>query len=85
MKFYFPDSQDQVDPTFDFVTEERSIFRVRQRDDRYAHEALQKPPFDGGSLFFGTTGPVSRSVAMMTRRPTIGSLLSSCRGKPCNN
>lgn len=47
MKFYFPDSQDQVDPTFDFLTEERSIFRVRQRDDKYAHEALQKPPFDG--------------------------------------
>jgi hypothetical protein len=47
MKFYFPDSQDQVDPSFDFVTEERSIFRIRQRDDKYAHEALQKPPFDG--------------------------------------
>ena len=24
MKFFFPDSQDQIDPTFDFVTEERS-------------------------------------------------------------
>jgi hypothetical protein len=47
MKFFFPDSQDQVDPTFDFVTEERSIYRVRQRDDKYAHEALHKPPFDG--------------------------------------
>ena len=47
MKFYFPDSQDQVDPSFDFVTEERSIYRIRQRDDKYAHEALRKPPFDG--------------------------------------
>lgn len=47
MKFYFPDSQDQVDPTFDFITEERSIYRVRQRDDHYAHEALRTPPFDG--------------------------------------
>jgi hypothetical protein len=47
MKFYFPDSQDQVDPSFDFLTEERSIYRVRQRDDHYAHEALHKPPFDG--------------------------------------
>jgi hypothetical protein len=47
MRFYFPDSQDQVDPTFDFVTEERSIYRVRQRDDHYAHEALRTPPFDG--------------------------------------
>jgi len=47
VKFYFPDSQDQVDPSFDFVSEERSIYRVRQRDDRYAHEALRTPPFDG--------------------------------------
>ena len=47
MRFYFPDSQDQIDPSFDFVTEERSIYRVRQRDDHYAHEALHTPPFDG--------------------------------------
>jgi hypothetical protein len=47
MRFYFPDSQDQIDPSFDFITEERSIYRVRQRDDHYAHEALRTPPFDG--------------------------------------
>ena len=47
MRFYFPDSQDQVSPTYDFVTEEYSPYRVRQRDDRYAHEVLQPPPYDG--------------------------------------
>lgn len=47
MRFFFPDSQDQVDPGFDFVAEERSPFRVRQRDDRYAHEMLSEPAFDG--------------------------------------
>ncbi len=47
MQFYFPDSQDQVDPSFDFVTERRSIHRVRQRDDRYAHEIIEPPPYDG--------------------------------------
>ena len=47
MQFYFPDSQDQVDPSFDFITEQRSIFRVRQRDDRYAHEVIDPPPYDG--------------------------------------
>jgi hypothetical protein len=47
MRFFFPDSQDQIDPSFDFTTEQRSIYRVRQRDDRYAHEALRVPPFDG--------------------------------------
>ena len=47
MKFFFPDSQDQIDPSFDFETEERSIYRIRQRDDHYAHEALRTPPFGG--------------------------------------
>src|SRR5437763_552833 len=47
VQFFFPDSQDQIDPGFDFVAEERSPFRVRQRDDRYAHEVLAETPFDG--------------------------------------
>lgn len=47
MKFFFPDSQDQVDPSFDFVTERRAVMRVRQRDDHYAHEALGRAPYDG--------------------------------------
>jgi hypothetical protein len=47
MKFYFPDSQDQISTTFDFTTEEYSPYRVRQRDDSYAHEVLSPPPYDG--------------------------------------
>ena len=47
MKFFFPDSQDQIDPSFDFRTEERSILRVRQRDDLYAHEVLNGHVIDG--------------------------------------
>lgn len=47
MRFFFPDSQDQVDPLFDFVTEEHPVHRIRQRDDRYAHEVLASRPFDG--------------------------------------
>lgn len=47
MKFFFPDSQDQIDPSFDFITEERSILRVRQRDDLYAHEVLNGHVIDG--------------------------------------
>lgn len=47
MKFFFPDSQDYVDPSFNFETESRSALRVRQRDDRYAHEEFLSPPFDG--------------------------------------
>ena len=47
MRFYFPDSQDQIDPSFDFDTEERSPFRIRQRDDLYAHEVLTPVPYSG--------------------------------------
>ena len=47
MRFYFPDSQDQIDPSFDFETEERSPLRIRQRDDLYAHEVLTPSPYRG--------------------------------------
>ena len=47
MKFIFPDSQDFVDPNFNFELETRSPTRVRQRDDLYPHELLKSPPYDG--------------------------------------
>lgn len=47
MKFIFPDSHDFVDPTFDFVNETWSETRERQRDDLYAHELFETPPYDG--------------------------------------
>lgn len=47
MRFYFPDSQDMVSPTYDFVHDEYNALRVRQRDDLYAHEVLTQVPYDG--------------------------------------
>lgn len=47
MKYFFPDSQDIVDPSFDFEREDRSNERVRQRDDQYAHEVFSTPAYDG--------------------------------------
>lgn len=47
MRFFFPDSQDQVAPGYDFGNEEYSPYRVRQRDDLYAHEVLDPSPYDG--------------------------------------
>ncbi|TSC27503.1 tRNA-guanine transglycosylase DpdA [Corallococcus sp. Z5C101001] len=47
MKFFFPDSQDLIDPSFDFEHERRSTTRKRQRDDLYAHEVFKATPFDG--------------------------------------
>lgn len=47
VKFFFPDSHDYVDPTFDFEKETRNEHRVIQRDDKYAHELFSKPVYDG--------------------------------------
>lgn len=47
MRFYFPDSQDLVSPTYDFIHDEYHPLRVRQRDDLYAHEVLNPPPYNG--------------------------------------
>ncbi|MBA3545551.1 MAG: queuine/other tRNA-ribosyltransferase [Nannocystis sp.] len=47
MKYYLPDSQDLVDPSFDFTTERRGVGRVRDRDDQYAHEVFSERAFDG--------------------------------------
>jgi hypothetical protein len=47
MKFFFPDSQDLVDPSFDFNRETRASDRVRHRHDQYAHEVFSTPAFDG--------------------------------------
>lgn len=47
MDFFFPDSQDQIDPSYDFERELSSPDRVRQRDDRYAHEVISPAPYTG--------------------------------------
>ena len=47
MDFFFPDSQDQIDPSFDFDREASSPDRVRQRYDLYAHEIVRPAPYDG--------------------------------------
>ena len=47
MKFYFPDAQDMIYPGYDFINDEYPAHRVRQRDDRYAHEVLTPTPYDG--------------------------------------
>lgn len=47
MKFFFPDSHDLVDPSFDFRSERRTYAGSRQQAQLYAHEALDSPPYDG--------------------------------------
>ena len=47
MKFFFPDSHDLVDPSFDFETERRKFSGSRQLSQQYAHEVLERAPYDG--------------------------------------
>ncbi len=47
MKFFFPDSHDLVDPSFDFVKETRSVTGSRHQGHQYAHEVFEEPPYDG--------------------------------------
>lgn len=47
MKYFLPDSQDLVDPSFEFDRERRSATRFRQTDDLYAHEVFRERAFDG--------------------------------------
>jgi len=47
VRFFFADSQDLVDPAYDFTRETHDVFRLRQRDDRYPHEVLAEAPYDG--------------------------------------
>src|SRR4051794_17319247 len=72
MQFYFPDSQDQIDPSFDFASEERSPFRIRQRDDLYAHEVLSSAPYSGmlvsKAMVDGVGGGAGRYSAQQRQR-----------------
>lgn len=72
MRFFFPDSQDQIDPGFDFGTEEHPVLRVRQRDDLYAHEALTGHVIDGllvsKAIVDGTAGAAGKYTAAQRNR-----------------
>lgn len=72
MRFYFPDSQDQIDPSFNFRTEERSPFRIRQRDDLYVHEVLTPVPYAGmlvsKAMVDGVDGASGRYSAQQRQR-----------------
>jgi hypothetical protein len=72
MKFFFPDSQDLVDPSFDFITEKRSETRIRHRDDLYPHELFSDVPYDGmlvsKAIVDGTGGEGSRYTLAQRHR-----------------
>ena len=47
MKFLYSDTQDYVDPDYDFLNDRTAPGRERYWGDVYAHEILDTAPYDG--------------------------------------
>lgn len=47
MKFLYSDTQDYVDPNYDFIADRSAPNRERYWDDVYAHEIMETAPYDG--------------------------------------
>ena len=47
MKFLYSDTQDYVDPGYDFINDRNAPGRDRYWDDAYAHELMDPAPYDG--------------------------------------
>jgi Queuine tRNA-ribosyltransferase len=47
MKFLYSDTQDYVDPKYDFINDRNAPGRKKYWDDMYAHELMTPPPYDG--------------------------------------
>ncbi|HZP88590.1 MAG TPA: tRNA-guanine transglycosylase DpdA [Burkholderiales bacterium] len=47
MKFLYSDTQDYVDPSYDFIQDRNAPGRKRYWDDVYAHELMTPAPYDG--------------------------------------
>lgn len=47
MKFLYSDTQDYVDPEYDFLNDRSAPSRERYWDDLYAHEFMTPAPYDG--------------------------------------
>ena len=71
MKFLYSDTQDYVDPAYDFLNDRSSPGRERYWSDVYAHEFMQPAPYDGllvsMSAVRQATGVASSKVRYSTR------------------
>ena len=64
MRFFFPDAHDLVDPSFDFLSERRTLSGSRQQSQLYAHEVLDEPPYDGMLLSKAMVDPHSQAKSV---------------------
>ena len=66
MIYFLPDSQDMVDPSFDFEREDRSETRMRYRDDLYAHQIFKRRAYDGLLISKGIVDGFGQNSARYT-------------------
>ena len=47
MKFFYAETRDTIDPSYDFELETREEWRMPHSDDLYPHEVFEVPPYHG--------------------------------------
>ena len=66
MIYFLPDSQDLVDPSFDFDLEDRDPLRVRHKHDLYAHQIFAQRAYDGLLVSKGIVEGIGNGSARYT-------------------
>lgn len=70
MKFLYSDTQDYVDPEYDFLTDRNAPTRRRYWDDRYAHEIMSPTPYDGLLVAMSAVRPAPGVASSKVRYST---------------
>lgn len=70
MKFLYSDTQDYVDPEYDFINDRNAPGRRRYWDDRYAHEMMRQTPYDGLLVAMSAVRPAPGVASSKVRYST---------------
>ena len=70
MKFLYSDTQDYVDPDYDFSEDRNAPGRKRYWDDMYAHELMSEAPYDGLLVSMSAIRPAEGVAASKVRYST---------------
>jgi hypothetical protein len=70
MKFLYSDTQDYVDPTYDFINDRYTPGRERYWDDLYAHELMKPMPYDGLLVSMSAIRPADGVASSKVRYST---------------
>ena len=73
MKFLYSDTQDYVDPNYDFFTDSSPRDRERYWHDQYAHEIMDVAPYDGLLVAMSDLPPPA--VPFITRKSGVARLI----------